>query len=358
MADKKFLMLIINPGSTSTKFAIFEDDKSLFEKTIRHPLEDFKDCPGVKDQKSIRMRYVLDAMKENGFSPEKLDAVVGRGGITKPLNSGTYAVNDEMIKDLQSGAASAHASCLGGLMADDIAKQYKIPSFIVDPVVVDELEPIARLTGIPEIKRTSVFHALNAKAVARVCASELGMNYDDARFVVAHLGGGVTVSTHRYGRVIEISHGIDGQGPITPERCGTVPVQGIVDMCFSGKYTKEQISAYCQKSGGIKAYLGLNDMREVEALIDKGDANALLIYDAMAYSICKEIGAQCAVLEGRVDAIILTGGLAYSKRFCGMIKQRVDSFAPIHVYPGEFEMEALAAGGLRVLRGEEKAATY
>ena len=358
MADKNFLMLIINPGSTSTKFAVFENDKSLFEKTIRHPLEDFKDCPGVKDQKSVRMRYVLEALKENGFDPAKLDAVVGRGGIVKPLASGTYAVNDALLKDLESGKAAAHASCLGGLMANEVAKQYNIPSFIVDPVVVDEFDPLARMTGIPEVKRTSVFHALNAKAVARVCADEIGMRYEDARFIVAHFGGGISISAHRYGQVVDSTHGVHGDGPMTPERCGSVPVQGVLDLLAAGKYTPEQITGLCTKTGGIKAYLGLNDMRDVEARIHEGDANAKLVYEAMAYQCCKDIGALAAVLEGRVDGIIMTGGLAYSGYFIGMIKQRVDSFGPIYVYPGEFEMEALAAGGLRVLRGEQKASTY
>ncbi|MDR2892692.1 MAG: butyrate kinase [Deltaproteobacteria bacterium] len=356
-ADKK-LILVINPGSTSTKFAVFENEKSIFEKTIRHPQEDFADCPGVKDQKAVRLRYISEALAEKGISLDKLSAVVGRGGIIKPMTSGTYNVDEKMLKDLLSGGAAAHASCLGGIIASEISAKYNIPAFVVDPVVVDELEPEARISGHPDVPRVSVFHALNAKAVARLCAKDMGLRYEDARFIVAHMGGGVTVGAHRYGRVIDVTNGINGEGPFSPERSGAIPLVPVIEKCFEGKMKKEEIVGWFQKNGGVKAYLGLNDMRDVEAKANGGDEKAQLILKAMAYQISKEIGAMVAVLEGRCDAIILTGGIAYSNQFNAMIKQYVDRLAPVRAYPGELEMEALAWGGLRVLRGEEKARDY
>jgi butyrate kinase len=359
MADK-YLILAINPGSTSTKFAVFENETSIFEKTIRHPPEDFAKCVKIKDQKSVRLKYILDALKEKGIALESLKAVVGRGGIIAPMASGTYDVNEKMLQDLteENGSASAHASCLGGIIAADMAKTYKISAFIVDPVVVDEFIPEARISGIPDIERISVFHALNTKAVARLVAKGMGMKYEEGRFVLVHMGGGVTVGAHRYGQVIDVTNGITGEGPITPERSGALPCEPLIQLCFSGKYTKEQLLGFVQKNGGIKAYLGTNDMRDVEKMSANGDAKATLILNAMAYQVAKDIGAMVAALEGRVDAIILTGGIAYSNLFNGLIKKFVDRLAPVRAYPGELEMEALAWGALRVLRGEEKASTY
>jgi butyrate kinase len=358
MSSAKHLILVINPGSTSTKFAVFENESSVFDKTIRHPPEDFSNCPDIKSQKEVRLRYIYETLKEKGFALSEFDTVVGRGGITRPLSSGTYAVNETMLKDLMSGPASAHASCLGGIIAAEIAGRHNIPAFVVDPVVVDELMPEARLSGIPAIPRTSIFHALNAKAVARLCARDMGLRYEDARFVVAHLGGGITVGAHCYGQVIDVTNGIDGEGPFSPERCGSAPVVPVIELCFSGKLQKEELIAWFQKNGGIKAYLGLNDMREVESRASGGDEKALLVLKAMIYQISKDIGAMAVALQGRVDAIILTGGIAHSNQFTAGIKQYVDRLAPVRTYPGELEMEALAWGGLRVLRGEEKAREY
>jgi butyrate kinase len=360
MAEHKHLILVINPGSTSTKFAVFENEKSLFEKTVRHPPEDFAGCARIKDQKDIRLKYISEALKENRIALESINAVVGRGGIVAPLPSGTYAVNEKMLQDLtdENGAANAHASCLGGIIAAEMAKTYKIPAFVVDPVVVDELIPEARISGVPEIERTPTFHALNTKAVARLAAKDLGMKYADARFVLVHMGGGVSVGAHRYGSIIDVNNAVTGEGPFSPERSGGLPCAALIEMCFSGKYTKDRLLGFLQKNGGIKAYLDTNDMREVEKRSQEGDAGAILVFNAMAYQIAKEIGAMVAVLEGRADAIILTGGIAYSNTFTGMIKKYVDRLAPVRVYPGELEMEALAWGALRVLRGEEKPSEY
>jgi butyrate kinase len=357
MADKK-LILVINPGSTSTKFAVFEDEKSIFEETVRHPLSDFADCEKMADQMTVRMRYITEALSRQGIKLEKLSAVVGRGGLVAPMASGTYVVTEAMLKDLHREKASIHASCLGGIIAYDLGKKYSIPAYIVDSVVVDEIVPEARISGIPQIERISAFHALNAKAVARLCAKDLGLDYNDARLVVCHMGGGISTSAHRYGRAIDVINGIAGEGGFSPERCGGVYGQNLVEMSFSGQYTKEELLAFMQKNGGIKAYLGVNDMRDVEKMVMRGDPKASLVLNAMAYQVAKDIGTMVVALEGRVDAIVLTGGIAYSNMFTGMIKNYVDRLAPVKVYPGELEMEALAWGGLRVLRGEEKPGAY
>lgn len=356
--DTVYLILVINPGSTSTKFAVYNNETPLFEQTVRHAAGEFEECGGILGQKAIRMRYMLQALAAHQIRPEDLSAVVGRGGLVTPLDSGTYLINDTMVRDLTKGMAVTHASSLGGLIAAEIGKQYGIPAYVVDPVVVDEMEPRAKLTGIPGIERRSVFHALNTKAIARLCSEAIGMAYEDGRFVVAHMGGGITIGAHRYGRVIDVNDALAGEGPFTPERCGAVPIEPLVEMCFSGQYTEEDVLALCHKRGGMTAYLDTNDMREVEKMIKQGDDYAALVMDSMAYQVAKEIGAMAAVLEGRVNAIILTGGLAYSMRFTGAIKQMVDQIAPVKTYPGEHEMTALAMGALRVLRGREKAAMY
>lgn len=310
------------------------------------------------DQKTVRMQSIIDMLSGVGIAMEDLDSVVGRGGLLKPIESGTYEINEKMLEDLSTGFAAGHASTLGALLANEIGKKYSIPSFIVDPVVVDEREPIARISGIPQITRRSIFHALNAKAVARLCAADIGKKYEDCRFVVAHMGGGISVGAHRYGRVIDVNDALYGEGPFSPERCGGLPVEQVVQMCFSGEYTKDQMVAFTTKTGGMNSYLGSNDLREVEKRILEGDENAAMIVDAMAYQVSKEIGAMAAVLEYRIDGIVLTGGLAYSKRFTGAIKQKVDPVAEVYTYPGEDEMPALVSGALRVLRGQETAAEY
>lgn len=358
MTKQSFLILVINPGSTSTKIAVFENENAIMEKVIRHPSEDFAGCSSILNQMPIRIQYIDAALAEAKIDLSQLSAVVGRGGLIQPIDSGTYLVNEKMADDLIDSAAMIHASSLGGLIAADIGKRYDIPAYVVDPVVVDELETYARLTGFPGVERRSAFHALNTKAVARKCAEDMGINYEDGRFVVAHMGGGISVGAHRYGRVIDVNDAISGEGPFSPERCGAVPLEAVIKMCYSGRVTKEDMLGMVTKHGGMIAYLGTNDLVKVEKMIREGDEYAALVVDSMAYQVSKEIGAMVAALEGRVDAIILTGGLAYSVRFTGVIKQRVDRIAKVVTYPGENEMEALASGALRVLTGKQRVSEY
>jgi butyrate kinase len=353
-----YRILVINPGSTSTKIAVYENDIPIVEEFVHHSPEEFRSMRNALEQREIRYGHVMRMLEEKNVRPESLDAVVGRGGIIKPIESGTYAINEKMKQDLIDNTAAVHASVLGGLLAADLGEKYGIPSFVVDPIVVDEMEQLAKLSGIPGIERRSIFHALNAKSVVRKVARDLGVKYEDGRFVVAHMGGGITVGAHRYGRVIDVNDGISGEGPFSPERCGTVPLAPIIEMCYSGKFTKDEMLAYLSKSGGMLAYLGTNDMRVVEKYIRNGDDYSALVMDSMAYQVSKEIGAMVAVLEGRLNAIILTGGLAHSHRFTASIKQRVDQIAPVITYPGENELSALAEGALRVLRGEERVKEY
>lgn len=351
-------LLIINPGSTSTKIAIFEDEREVLCKTLRHEPEQLMEFTSVFSQYSFRKEIILDLLKEEAINLTELDAIVGRGGMLKPLQGGVYEVNDSMIKDLESGEYGEHASSLGAKIATDIGSLLHIPSYIVDPVVVDELEEIARVSGIPEIKRKSIFHALNQKAVARKAAKELGSTYDDLNFVVAHLGGGISVGAHKKGRVIDVNNAVDSEGAFSPERSGGLPVGDLVKMCYSGKYTYGEIKKKITGKGGLVAYLGTSDGREVEKRIESGDTEAALIYESMAYQTAKEIGAYATVLKGKVDAIILTGGLLYDKNIKKWLLDRIEYIAPVIVYPGEDEMSALAEGGLRVLRKEEQPLVY
>ena len=353
-----YRILTINPGSTSTKIAVFDDDKLIFEETMRHSKDELAKFDGVISQKDMRRAVIEEALKKHNVPYESISAISGRGGIVRPIDSGTYEVNELMLQDLKNDISSVHASALGGIIAYEIGKEYGIPAYVVDPVVVDEMEPCAKLTGIPGIERKSVFHALNTKAIARRAAAALGLDYQNSRLVVAHMGGGITVGAHWYGRVIDVNDGISGEGPFTPERSGSIPAEKIVDMCFSGHYTKAEMRKLISGLGGMSAYLGTNNLREVEGLIKSGDEFAALVVDSMSYQVAKEIGAMVAVLEGRVDAIVLTGGLAYSNRFTGNIKQRVDQIARVLVYPGEDEMLALSEGVLRVLQGKERVQKY
>lgn len=355
---KQCLILAINPGSTSTKAALFENGTQLALQVIRHSPDDFRNCTTLMDQKDIRMKSIMEMIGSYGIGMDKLDAVVGRGGLTKPIPSGTYGISRKMLDDLSTGFASTHPSSLGPVIAHEIGEKHGVPSYVVDPVVVDEKEPIARISGIPQITRRSISHALNAKAVARRVAADLGKKYENCRFVVAHMGGGVSVAAHRYGRMIDVNDALYGEGPFSPERCGGLSVEQVVQMCFSGDYTKDEMIGFTTKKGGMAAYIGTNDLKEAEKRILEGDNEAALIVDAMAYQIAKEIGAMGAVMEFRVDGIVLTGGLAYSSRFTGAIKNYVSGLAPVYVYPGEDEMRALAEGALRVLAGEEKALEY
>ncbi len=354
----EYRILAINPGSTSTKIGIYDDERSLIEKTIRHDADAINSYDRIIDQYSFRKETILETLHEEGINISKLSAVVGRGGLLRPIEGGTYEVNDAMLKDLRLGFSGEHASNLGGILAFEIAKQLNIPSFIVDPVVVDEMDPIAKISGFALFERKSIFHALNQKAVARRVAKDLGKKYEKLNLIVTHMGGGITVGAHKGGRVIDVNNGLHGEGPFSPERAGTVPAGDLVSLSFSGEYYADEIMKKIVGQGGLVGYLGTNDAVEVEKRIASGDEEAKLVYDAMAYQVAKEIGAASTVLKGEVDAIVLTGGLAYGKSFVKEITDRISWVADVIVHPGENELQALVEGGLRVLRGEEQAKSY
>ena len=353
------LILAINPGSTSTKISLFEGEKEILAQTIRHKIEDLARFNRASDQDLYRMELIIKFLRGKKIPLEKIKAVVGRGGLIRPIEGGTYIVTEQMIADLKKGIMGDHPSNCGGLIAYAISKLLGCQAFIVDPVVVDEFQEIARISGMPLIPRKSIFHALNQKAVARETAKKLSKKYSKCNLIVAHLGGGITVGAHAQGRVIDVNNGLDGDGPFSPERSGGVPIGDLIKVAFSGTYTYPEMKQLIKGHGGMVAYLGTHDLRVVEDRIEKkNDAEAKLIYEAMAYQIAKEIGAMSTVLFGKVDAIALTGGVAKSERFVDLIKQRVSHLAPVFVFPGEEEMRALALGGLRVLRGEEQAKVY
>lgn len=356
--ENDFRVLVINPGSTSTKIGVFSGETLLMEHTIRHSAEEIARYPSIIDQYNLRKEGILTALETEGISISKLDAVCGRGGLLRPIEGGTYSVNKAMIKDLREGYSGQHASNLGGILAKEIATGLNIPAFIVDPVVVDELAPLARISGFSLIDRKSIFHALNQKAVARRYAKQVDRNYEDLRLIVTHMGGGITVGTHAEGKVIDVNNGLHGDGPFSPERAGSVPIGDLVELCFSGNYFRSEVMKSLVGEGGLVGYLGTNDAVLVEKRIAKGDEKAKFIYDAMAYQIAKEIGSAATVLQGRVDAIILTGGLAYGKEFIELISSKIDWISDVLVYPGEDELQALAEGAIRVLSGEEKAKNY
>ena len=350
--------LIINPGSTSTKIGVFDDENLLFEETLRHTTEEISQFPTIVDQKDFRKKIITDLLASKNFDMKSLNMVVGRGGMLKPIPGGTYAVTDDLLHDLVIGKQGQHASNLGGILAREIGDSLGIPSFIVDPVVVDELAPVARFSGVPELPRTSVFHALNQKAVAKRYAKEIGKPYETLRLIVVHMGGGVSVGAHLNGKVVDVFNALDGDGAFSPERAGAVPSGALIKMCFSGKYTEKEVYSKIVGKGGFNAYLGTNDMREVTKRANAGDKQAAAAKEAFLYQVSKNIGSMAAVLYGKVDQIILTGGIAYGADVCAAIKERCGFIAPFTVYPGEDELLALAQGGLRVLRGEEEAKQY
>ncbi|OCA98521.1 butyrate kinase [Clostridium beijerinckii] len=353
-----YKLLIINPGSTSTKISVFEDEKEVFGETIRHSSEEIGKFKHISDQQNFRTEVILKILKDNKIDIKELDAVVGRGGLLKPILSGTYNVNDNMLKDLMESIKGEHASNLGAIIANEISKSIGKSAFIVDPVVVDEMEEIARLSGVPELPRKSIFHALNQKAVAKRYARENSKNYEDVNVIVAHMGGGVSVGAHKKGKIVDVNNALDGEGAFSPERSGGVPSGDLARMCFSGKYTLEEILKKITGKGGFVAYLDTNDARVVESAALDGDPKAKMVHDAMGYQVSKEIGAAATVLNGNVDAIILTGGMAYGKPMVNLIRERVGFIAPIVIYPGEDEMLALAQGVIRVLNGEEEVKEY
>lgn len=355
----KRLILAINPGSTSTKFAIFEEDELVFEKTLRHPGEELTHFDRITDQFHFRKDLILKELSERKTELSRIEAVVGRGGLVKPIESGIYIVNDRMKEDLEAGILGQHASNLGGLIADDIASSLpNARAFIVDPVVVDELQPVARLSGHPSIERISIFHALNQKAVARTYAASVGKQYEDLNLIVSHMGGGISVGAHRKGKVVDVNNALHGDGPFSPERSGGLPSGQLADLCFSGKFTHRQVRSMITGQGGIMAYLNTNSFIDVCAMGEKGNEKAILVMEALAYQIGKEIGACAAVLKGKIDAIILTGGLAYQESHIERIKSMVGFIAKIVVYPGEDEIKALAFNGLMALDGKIRIMTY
>ena len=350
--------LIINPGSTSTKLGVFEDENMLFDVTLRHPTEEIAQYESIFAQKDFRKKIIVDFLEEKGVDLKSFNMIVGRGGMLKPIPGGTYAVTDDLLKDLEVGISGQHASNLGGILAREIGDSIGVPSFIVDPVVVDELMPISRYSGVPELPRKSVFHALNQKAVAKRYAKETGKPYADLNLIVVHMGGGVSVGAHSGGRVIDIFNALDGDGAFSPERAGGVPSGDLIKMCFSGKYTEKEVYKKIVGNGGFNAYLGTNDMRDVCKMVDEGDEHATELYDAFIMQVAKDIGSMACVLNGKVDQIIVTGGIAYDKPIVSKIKERAGFIAPFTVYPGEDELLALAQGGLRVMNGEEEAMKY
>ncbi len=352
-----FMVLVINPGSTSTKVSVFRGEEELWSEKLFHTNEELSRFAHIVDQEDYRYNMILSSLQKAGFRVEQLDAVVGRGGVLDPLESGTYVVDDVMISDLKRGKPWEHASNLGGIIARKIADSVGIPAFVVDPVAVDEFEEVSRITGMPEIEKRSLSHALNIKAVVRRAAASMGRRYEELNFVVAHLGGGISVAAHRKGRMIDVNNANE-LGPFSPERTGGLPAADIVRMAYSGKYTYKELRSKLVGKGGLVAYLGTNDVRKVREMVAQGDKKAALVYEAMAYQVAKEIGAMAAVLKGEVDAILVTGGVAYNEDFVDMIRKRVEFIAPVKVFPGEDEMRALAEGALRVLKGEEEAKLY
>jgi len=346
-------VIAINPGSTSTKIAVYQNTEPIFLKTIRHSAEELAPFQRITDQFQFRKDIIIQQIQEADIDTHIVRAVMGRGGLLKPIASGVYEVNDVMIHDLQHRTFREHASNLGGLIAHDLLTYLEdAKAYIADPIVVDELDDIARIAGHPLFERISIFHALNQKAIARDFAKTIQRKYEELNLIVVHMGGGITVGAHQRGRVIDVNQGLDGEGPFSPERSGTLPVGELITMCFEGKYTEREIRRMVTGNGGLIAYLGTNDAAEVEQRAETGDKNAQLIYEAMAYQVAKYIGEMFTVLKGDVNAILITGGIAYNKLFVSWIQERVYRLAPVHIFPGEDEMRALAMNGFLVIKGE------
>lgn len=350
-------VLAINPGSTSTKVAAYENETCLWKQGIEHPASEINAFARVGDQSDYRIALILKVLEEKGIPLDYFDAMVGRGGMLKPLLGGTYLVDDALVKILHNAPGGEHAANLGGIIAYHMGQRSKVPVYIVDPVSVDEMEPVAWLSGLPELPRLSLSHALNMKAVARKVAREMGKSYQDMNLIVAHLGGGISVAPHRKGKMIDVNNA-NSEGPYSVERSGTLPVYQLVKLCYSGKYSEKEMLTKVNKEGGMFAYLGTKDGRVAEQRMNDGDPDAKLVLEGLCYQVAKEIGAMATVLAGDVDRIILTGGLAHSEFITHEIIQRVSFISPVVVVSGEEEMEALALGALRVLQGEEEALTY
>lgn len=353
----RFTILAINTGSTSTKAAVYRDEKQVLELSLSHSAEELAQFGSIPEQAEWRKGLILKALEANDIALESLSAVIGRGGLLRPIESGVYIVNDTMIEELRT-TKQQHASNLSAPIAAQIAAICGVNAYIADPVVVDEFMEIARWSGVKDIPRRSIFHALNQKATARIYADEIGRNYEDLNLVVAHLGGGISVAAHQKGRVIDCNNALDGEGPIAPERAGSIPAGDLVDLCFSGKYTQKEVRSMLVGKGGLVSLTGSNSVKDIVARAEEGDAVSKLAIDLMVYTVAKNIGQMAVALQGNVDAILLTGGIAHSKAITSAISQYCRFLAPIEVYPGENELQALAMNALRVLRGETKAKPY
>ncbi len=353
-----YRILAINPGSTSTKISVFEDESELFTETLRHTSEELSPFNHITDQYEFRKSVIVDALNRHNILLDTLSIIVGRGGVLSPIESGVYLINEKLKEDLIHSRMGEHASNLGGLIASDLASMTNCNAYIADPVVVDELEPVARISGLPQLERVSIFHALNHKAIAKFYAREQGVKYEDLNLIVAHLGGGVSVGAHRKGRVIDVNNALNGEGPFSPERSGTLPAAAFAELCYSGKYTLAQVKKLITGEGGIVAHLGTNSFSEVAKRVREGDKAAILIADAFIYNVAKAVGGCAAVLKGKVDAILLTGGVANNIPVVEKIAEMVDFIAPVKVYPGEDEMSALAMNGLAILTGKEQPKEY
>lgn len=350
-------LLIINPGGTSTKFSVFEDDKEIFNKSIQHTAEELKPFPAVFDEFNYRKDLILDAVREAGFDVSEFGCVVGRGGLVRPVAGGTYRVNDKMVDDLRNAVEGEHASNLGAVIARSIGDEIGVPSFIVDPVAVDEMMDKARISGIADLERPSWFHALNHKAVARSVASKLGKKYEECNFIIAHLGSGISIVAHNKGKMVDGSGGRTN-GPFSPERCGGLPTYPLVELCYSGKYTKSEMVNKISKFAGMYDYLGTKDLIEVENRMNSGDEKAKLIYEAFVYFTAREICSYVPAFDDKIDRIIITGGIAHSKYVTSELTRMTSVIAPVEVVAGEHEMIALALGALRVMSGEEEEKEY
>lgn len=351
-------ILVLNLGSTSTKVAVSHSDRMLFTDSVNHPADELKGFKTIFEQYDLRKDTILAVLAKHGISLDEIDCIASRGGNSKPIPGGIYPIGDAMIEDMKSGKFGQHPNMCGGIVARDLARERNIPALTVDPPTIDEFCVYARYSGIPQIKRQSSFHALNSKATARKAAARLGKGYEEVNLIVAHLGGGISVSAHLKGKAVDVNNSLDGDGPFAPERAGGLPAGDLVRLCFSGDYTREQVLKLLQGGGGLVAYLGTTSGLEIEKRIAGGDAVAAEVFEALSYQVAKEIGACAAVLEGEVDAIALTGSLAYSERLTGSLRKRISFIAPVLLDPGENEMDALAAGAMRYFNGEEALSVY
>ncbi|MBO6187246.1 MAG: butyrate kinase [Prevotella sp.] len=352
-------ILVINPGSTSTKMAVFHDEKPILLHSITHKAEELAHFDAITEQQDFRRQLVLDELRRSNI-PLDFDAVIGRGGLVKPIAGGVYEINQLMLDDTLHGSVMHNHACnLGCLIAHEIAQE--IPgcrAFIADPGVVDELSPLARISGSPLMPRICIWHALNQRAIARRFARGIGKEYEDLNLIICHLGGGISVAAHEHGRAIDANNALDGEGPFSPERAGSLPAADLIRLCFSGRYTEKELLKHIAGKAGLTAHLGTNDMREILERIKKGDDHAELLVDAMIYHTAKQIAAEAAVLCGQVDAILLTGGMAHSDYIVSALRRHIAFLAPVYIFPGENEMEALAFNALAVLQGKRKAKVY